>query len=71
MKFIQYNLSGKIVEQYSCDFDQLKANPIGEKVRITTDDGKGYIGFWILFLNKAQFKLLKSVSMIWMKELLN
>ena len=35
MKFMQYNLSGKIVEQYSCDFDQLKANPIGEKVRVT------------------------------------
>lgn len=51
--FIQYNLSGKIVEQYSCDFDQLKANPIGEKVRITTDDGKIYIGFWDTFLGQG------------------
>ena len=55
MKFIQYNLSGKIVEQYSCDFDQLKANPIGEKVRITTDDGKIYIGFWDTFLGQVRF----------------
>lgn len=31
MKFIQYNLAGKVVEQYYCDFDQLKANLIGEK----------------------------------------
>ena len=52
MKFIQYNLSGKIVEQYSCDFDRLKANPIDEKVRITTDDGKIYIGFLDTFLGK-------------------
>ena len=50
MKFVQYNLSGKVVEQYSCDFDQLKANPIGEKVRATMDDGKIYTGFWDSFL---------------------
>lgn len=59
MKFIQYNLSGKIVEKYSCDFDQLKANPIGEKVRITTDDGKGYIGFWDTFLEQGTVQIVE------------
>lgn len=49
MKFIQYNLAGKVVEQYSCDFDQLKANPIGEKVRVTMDNGKICVGFWDTF----------------------
>ncbi|MGN1282308.1 MAG: hypothetical protein ACI4UB_00620 [Limosilactobacillus sp.] len=53
MEFIQYNLPGEIVEQYSCDFAQLKANPIGEKVRVTMDDGKIYIGFWDTFLGQG------------------
>lgn len=35
MKFIKYSLSGKIIEQYSCDINQLTDNPIGEKVRVT------------------------------------
>lgn len=56
MKFIQYNLSGKIVEQYSCNFDQLKANPIGEKVRVTMDDSKIYIGFWDSFLGQSKIQ---------------
>ena len=54
MKFMQYNLSGKIVEQYSCDFDQLKANPIGEKVRVTMDNGKICVGFWDTFLGQCK-----------------
>lgn len=54
MKFIQYNLSGKIVEQHSCEFDQLKANPIGEKVRVTINNGKIYIGFWDTFLGQGK-----------------
>ncbi|AVK62207.1 hypothetical protein C5Z25_10660 [Lactobacillus sp. CBA3605] len=53
MKFIQYNLSGKIVEQYSCDFDQLTDNPIGEKVKVTMDDGKMYIGFFDTFIGQG------------------
>ena len=56
MKFVQYNLSGKVVEQYSCDFDQLKANPIGEKVRATMDDGKIYTGFWDSFLGQGKIQ---------------
>ena len=54
MKFMQYNLSGKIVEQYSCDFDQLKANPIGEKVRVTMDNGKICVGFWDTFIGQCK-----------------
>lgn len=54
MKFIQYNLAGKVVEQYSCDFDQLKANLIGEKVRVTMDNGKICVGFWDTFLGKGK-----------------
>lgn len=54
MKFIQYNLAGKVVEQYSCDFDQLKANPIGEKVRVTMDNGKICVGFWDTFLGQGK-----------------
>lgn len=61
MKFVQYNLSGKVVEQYSCDFDQLKANPIGEKVgekvRVTMDDGKISVGFWDTFLGQGKVQI--------------
>lgn len=46
MKFIQYNLAGEIIKECSIVFDQLKVNPLGEKVRITTNDGKEYTGFW-------------------------
>ena len=59
MKFIQYNLAGKAVEQYSCDFDQLKANPIGEKVRVTMDDGKICVGFWDTFLGQGKVQTVE------------
>lgn len=54
MKFIQYSLAGKVVEQYSCDFDQLKDNLIGEKVRVTMDNGKICVGFWDTFLGQGK-----------------
>ena len=54
MEFVQYNLSGKVVEQYLCDFDQLEANPLGEKVRVTMDDGKVYTGFWNSYLGQGK-----------------
>lgn len=50
MKFIQYNLAGEVVDQYSTDVKHLKANPVGEKVRITMNDGKKYVGFWDTFI---------------------
>lgn len=53
MKFIQYDLSGEIIEQYSCDFNQIKDNPISEKVRVTMNDGEVYIGFWDTFLGQS------------------
>lgn len=53
MKFIQYGLSREIIEQYSCDFNQIKDNPISEKVRVTMNDGKVYIGFWDTFLGQS------------------
>ncbi|WP_300956083.1 MULTISPECIES: hypothetical protein [Lactobacillus] len=57
MKFIQYDLSGEIIEQYSCDFNQLKVNPISEKVRVTMNDGKVYIGFWNTFLGQSKVQI--------------
>lgn len=53
VKFIQYDLSGEIIEQYSCDFNQIKDNPISEKVRVTMNDGEVYIGFWDTFLGQS------------------
>ncbi|WP_295730763.1 hypothetical protein [uncultured Limosilactobacillus sp.] len=50
MKFIQYNLTGKVVEQYLTDVKHLKANPVAEKVRITMNSGKKYVGFWDTFI---------------------
>lgn len=46
MKFIQYSLTGEVIEQYSCDFDQLNTHPVGKKVKVTMNDGKTYVGFW-------------------------
>lgn len=46
MKFIQYNLSGEVVEENEFTMTSFKANPIGQKVRITTNAGKVYVGFW-------------------------
>lgn len=46
MEFIQYNLAGKIVKHCSVDLSQLDDYLMGEKVRITMDDGHIYIGFW-------------------------
>ncbi|WP_235972086.1 hypothetical protein [Limosilactobacillus urinaemulieris] len=54
MKFIQYNLAGKVVKQYSADVSQWEAYPLGEKVRITTNDGKEYVGFWNTFIMNHQ-----------------
>lgn len=54
MKFIQYNLAGKVVKQYSADVSQWEAYPLGEKVRITTKLGKEYIGFWNTFIMDNQ-----------------
>lgn len=50
MKFIQYNLAGEVVKQYSADVIQWEAYPLGEKVRITTNEGKEYVGFWDTFI---------------------
>lgn len=54
MKFIQYNLAGKVVKKYSADVSQWEAYPLGEKVRITTKLGKEYIGFWNTFIMNNQ-----------------
>lgn len=44
-RFIQYNLAGEIIEQHPLDLDHPKVNPLGQKVRITVNDGKKYVGF--------------------------
>ena len=54
MKFIQYNLVGKVVKKYSTDVSQWETYPLGEKVRITTKLGKEYIGFWNTFIMNNQ-----------------
>lgn len=58
MKFIQYNLSGEVVKQYSTDFNKLKAYPLGEKVRITLNDETVYIGFWDTWLGQETIKVV-------------
>lgn len=50
MKFIQYDLTGDVVEEYSTDINQWAAYPLGEKVRITTNTGEEYVGFWNTFI---------------------
>lgn len=40
MKFIQYNLTGKVVKQYSIDVGQWEAYPLDEELRITTNEGE-------------------------------
>ena len=50
MKFIQYNLTGDVGKEYSTDINQWKSYPLGEKVRITTNDRKEYVGFWDTFI---------------------
>ena len=54
MKFVQYNLTGKVVKQYSVDACRWEDYPLGEKVRITTKAGKEYVGFWNTFIMKHQ-----------------
>ncbi|WP_242360822.1 hypothetical protein [Limosilactobacillus antri] len=54
MKFIQYNLTGAVVEEYSSDISKWSAYPLGEKVRITTNTGKEYVGFWNTFIMDHQ-----------------
>lgn len=54
MKFIQYNLTGAVVEEYSTDIRQWTAYPLGEKVRITTNTGEEYVGFWNTFIMDHQ-----------------
>lgn len=54
MKFIQYNLAGDVVKEYSTDISQWEAYPLGEKVRITTNEGKEYVGFWNTFIMDHQ-----------------
>lgn len=41
--------SGKIVKRCICEFNQLKHSPLGQKVRVTLNDEKQYIGFWDTF----------------------
>ena len=45
MEFIQYDQAGKIVKRRICEFNQLKHPPLGQKVRVTLNDEKQYIGF--------------------------
>ena len=54
MKFIQYNLTGDVVEEYSTDISKWSAYPLGEKVRITTITGKEYVVFWNTFIMDHQ-----------------
>lgn len=49
MEFIQYDQVGKIVKRCICEFNQLKHSPLGQKVRVTLNDEKQYIGFWDTF----------------------
>ena len=47
MQFTQYNLSGKVVDQYYLDsFNELTSYPLGQKTRITMNDQKEYVDFW-------------------------
>lgn len=47
MQFTQYNLSGKVVDQYHLDsFNELTSYPLGQKTRITMNDQKEYVDFW-------------------------
>ena len=46
--FTRYRLSGKVVESRFIDSDEItqhKYNILGQKARITTNDGKVYEGF--------------------------
>lgn len=54
MKFIQYNLTGDVVEEYSTDISKWTTYPLGEKVRITTNTGEEYVGFWNTFIMDHQ-----------------
>lgn len=63
MEFIQYNQAGKIAKRCICELNQLKCPPLGQKVRVTLNDEKQYIGFWDTFLDLI-LRLLKLVSMI-------
>lgn len=46
MELIEYRLSGEIVNRKSVNFAQLESYPVGQRVRITLDDGDSYTGFW-------------------------
>lgn len=50
MEFIQYNQAGKITKRCICELNQLKRSPLGQKVKVTLNDEKQYIGFWYTFL---------------------
>lgn len=39
MEYIQYNQAEKIVKRCICKFNQLKNPPLGQKVRVTLNDG--------------------------------
>lgn len=41
--------SGKNCQKMYCEFNQLKHSPLGQKVRVTLNDEKQYIGFWDTF----------------------
>lgn len=49
VEFIQYNKAGKIAKRCICELNQLKCPPLGQKVRVTLNDEKQYIGFWDTF----------------------
>lgn len=55
MKFIQYSLAGRIIEEAEFSGASFDAYPIGQKVRITTCDEKIYVGFWGTFMEKIKF----------------
>lgn len=62
MEYIQYSLAGRITEQFSCDFNQLISYPIGEKVRVTTNDDKVCGGFWVTFFEQSVVRTVEVIQ---------
>ena len=49
MEFIQYDQAGKIVKRRTCEFNQLKHSPLGQKVRVTLNDENAVYRIWGYF----------------------
>lgn len=59
IKFIVYNLSGKVLDTQLIEPQSIEEKTLGQKVRITLNDGKNYEGFTdSSFDSKTQKKLV-------------